>query len=459
MRGLHGFGFKKNGMPGEKVRQAETFLGRLDVSIPQSVEDEMVFDQRIWDPVLLSQIMRTCAKSSFRDAEDISNGLLRRADPDRFSFRTLQDTVRREGRLAEREMVRMAGQELRMYGFNPETGKPLEGAVLSETLTNPQISEDDRDEMAKLMMDAIEKYNGTTDDVEEQVRWETVAEMAGNIPDNTVILCVDEVGVHQQKETRRKDASREREAENHRKKDAREGKHYEETTVVYLRTKEGSYRFAAGDVLTAVLIAFGYMLHWNLLQNRDLMIFSDGARNIKNVIDSVFSFRPYTLNLDWFHLRKHCYEVLTMALYGGASNKERNESIRYHFDKRLFVGNIEGAKRYLDEIDPSIIKNRNKIEELKRYLDNKEYGIYPYAVRKEMGIINSSNQGEKSNDLVVAQRCKHNGMSWTGSGINGMRNINLIILNDEAVWYEEHTMIFKPIPLSEKVSEQYKDVA
>lgn len=152
----------------------------------------------------------------------------------------------------------------------------------------------------------------------------------------------------------------------------------------------------------------------------------------------------------------HRNEVLTMALAGGLKNKERNEEIRYHFDKRLFAGNIEEAKGYLDDLDPSTIKNPGKIEELKKYLDSKSYGIYPYAVRKEMGVINSSNQGEKCNDLVVAQRCKHNGMSWTGSGLTGMRNINLIILNNETAWYETHTLSYKPIPLSAKVSEQYR---
>ena len=42
----------------------------------------------------------------------------------------------------------------------------------------------------------------------------------------------------------------------------------------------------------------------------------------------------------------------------------------------------------MDELDPSLIKNPKKIEELKNYLDRKEDGIYSYAVRKELGFIN-----------------------------------------------------------------------
>ena len=439
------------------MRQVETFIGRIEVGIPPEIEKTMFFDQRLWDPNLMSQVNMACAKSSFRDAEEIANGFLRRTDADRFVYRTLQDTICREGKMVESEMLRMKNSELRMYGFDPENGKPMEGVILSESLTNPKVSEKDREEMARKMREAAERYNSSTMDPEEQVSWEILADSIDSIPDSTVVLCVDEVGVHQQKEARKKDAAKEEPITKERKKDAREGKHYEETTVVYLRSKEGTYRFAASDILTAVLIAFGYMLHWNIIQNRDLMIFSDGAQNIKNVIGSVFSFRPYTFNLDWFHLRKHCYEVLTMALVGGLPNRDRNDDIRYHFDKRLFAGNKEGAKRYLDELDPSVIKRPDKIEEVKRYLDKKEEGIYPYAVRKELGIINSSNQGEKSNDLVVAQRCKHNGMSWTGIGINGMRNINLIILNNESEWYETHTLSFNPVPLTYEVMKQYQE--
>ena len=39
-----------------------------------------------------------------------------------------------------------------------------------------------------------------------------------------------------------------------------------------------------------------------------------------------------------------------------------------------------------------------------------------YALRKELGLRNSSNLGEKSNDIIVADRQKHNGMSWSNNG-------------------------------------------
>jgi hypothetical protein len=42
--------------------------------------------------------------------------------------------------------------------------------------------------------------------------------------------------------------------------------------------------------------------------NRHLYIFSDGAQNIRKNIEAFFSFCPYTLMLDWYHLEKKMTE-------------------------------------------------------------------------------------------------------------------------------------------------------
>jgi len=46
------------------------------------------------------------------------------------------------------------------------------------------------------------------------------------------------------------------------------------------------------------------------------------------------------------------------------------------------------------------------------YLKRNTPYIPCYAIRKELGLRNSSNIGEKMNGLVVSNRQKHNGMSW-----------------------------------------------
>ena len=451
---------KKTPMTGtRKIREAETYIGRINVEVPPEMDNNMVFSERLWEPSFLARVMELCSSASYQSMASSLNGLLRRSEKERMSHRTLQDTVCREGKRINSEFAFLRKAELEKNGFDPQTGVPLPDAVLDEHLVSPSFPEDEKKELLEKLKETADRYNKSTEDPEEQIRWETVVKGIDRMPENTVVLCIDDVGVHEQKGVRKKDASQGNtpriENQEGRKKDARIGRKVIQTTVIYLRSKEGEYRFAAGSVLEAVLTALAYMLHWSMLSDRQLVIFSDGAKNIKGVVEKVFAFRPYSLYLDWYHLEKHCYEVLTMALTGGLENKERNESIRHQFDKRLFAGNYQDAIAFLERLDPSVIKNEKKLEEVKEYIRNKRDYIYVYALRRGLGIINSSNQGEKSNDLIVAQRCKHNGMSWTNTGIRGMRSIRLLTLNQETDWYVTHIMTFKPTPLSEKVAMQY----
>ena len=67
-----------------------------------------------------------------------------------------------------------------------------------------------------------------------------------------------------------------------------------------------------------------------------------------------------------------------------------------------------------------------------------------YALRKRLGLRVSSNRGEKANDLVVAQRQKHNGMSWSKSGSSGLANVSALFLNKEDEnWINRRTIEFK----------------
>ncbi len=54
-----------------------------------------------------------------------------------------------------------------------------------------------------------------------------------------------------------------------------------------------------------------------------------------------------------------------------------------------------------------------------------------YALRQRLGLRISSNRAEKANDLVVAKRQKHNGMSWSKPGPLGLANVSAIFLNKE----------------------------
>ena len=76
---------------------------------------------------------------------------------------------------------------------------------------------------------------------------------------------------------------------------------------------------------------------------------------------------------------------------------------------------------------------------------DKNYSYIPcYAVRKELGLRNSSNPVEKANDMTVAQRQKHNGMSWSKSGSRALAGIQAVYLNgEENTWFIKKKLNFQ----------------
>ncbi len=79
-----------------------------------------------------------------------------------------------------------------------------------------------------------------------------------------------------------------------------------------------------------------------------------------------------------------------------------------------------------------------------QYLDRNYSYISCYALRKELGLRNSSNPVEKANDTTVAQRQKHNGMSWSKGGSSAMTHIRAVYLNGEGEdWNKKGTLRFQ----------------
>jgi len=55
----------------------------------------------------------------------------------------------------------------------------------------------------------------------------------------------------------------------------------------------------------------------------------------------------------------------------------------------------------------------------------------------------SSNLVEKANDLVVSNRQKHNGMSWSADGSTSLATLTSVRLNDEHMnWLSNHDITF-----------------
>jgi len=65
------------------------------------------------------------------------------------------------------------------------------------------------------------------------------------------------------------------------------------------------------------------------------------------------------------------------------------------------------------------------------YLDRNQAYLPCDAVRKRLGLRNSSNIGEKMNDLLVSNRQKHQGMSWSVSGSRAMAALEALKRNED----------------------------
>ena len=92
---------------------------------------------------------------------------------------------------------------------------------------------------------------------------------------------------------------------------------------------------------------------------------------------------------------------------------------------------MDEAIAYLQNLDESTLRPINRIDDLCQYIEKHREHIPPYALRAELGLRNSSNRVEKANDLCVAQRQKHNGMSWSTSGSSALAQISALILNNQ----------------------------
>ncbi|MGK5093363.1 hypothetical protein WDW89_15305 [Deltaproteobacteria bacterium TL4] len=171
-----------------------------------------------------------------------------------------------------------------------------------------------------------------------------------------------------------------------------------------------------------MLLAF--LLH-NQLGGCPWGFFVDG-HFLYSTLLAFFSWRSQlTVILDWFHLEKKCKELLSMACKGCLL---RN-SVLDQLLPLLWHGLVEQAVESLRQLPESQIKNQAELSPLIRYLQKNRPMIPAYEIRKQLGLRNSSNRGEKANDLLVADRQKNNGMSWSKAGSVALASVTALKKN------------------------------
>lgn len=172
-----------------------------------------------------------------------------------------------------------------------------------------------------------------------------------------------------------------------------------------------------------------------------LVFISDGARVIKEYVQKYFGFKQLYYILDWFHLEKKCEQFMSMGIKG---TMDKKREIKDKLISILWTGNVEEAKSYVGKIKKKHVKSQKQLDDLCAYLDRKKYDIPCYALRSMAGVRNSSNPIEKANDIIVAQRQKHKGMSWSKKGSSALATITATCSNCETGnWLSSGKIEFK----------------
>lgn len=414
----------------------ETFTGRYEILVPYEIKKKLHFDERLWLPELLYLTMKQVSKESYRNSAFTINGFLRRKGNDKILYRNLQYKCKRFGQLIKKEIDKWTKNILNESGVDYEKGMIVDETrlkkAIDQTTSTSKLTNDDINVINKY----IDNYNSKKVDNSEKINLKIdTSNRRHNIiynKNNFVALSVDQVGTKKQKKARK--------CNNSKKTDDQKTN---QISVIHLQNGNDVYKIGMDSLEKAMYVALAIIIKFKLLRNKFLLIFTDGATNIFEAAKKVFCCCEYEFLLDWFHVKKRCYELFSMALKALKKNKKNiKKEIRDKFLKMIFVSNIDFALNYLNCIDKSLIKNQDKFDEIYNYVRRKSAFLYCYAIRKGLHVVNSSNRVEKLNDCLVSARCKHKGMSWSPNGLKGIVYLRLLLLSKETNWISEHCLNF-----------------
>ena len=245
---------------------------------------------------------------------------------------------------------------------------------------------------------------------------------------HTTYIGLDDVCNKRQKENRCADTPVSIDNTNNRKDGKKRYKKRKQLyhTVAKVFTPTQSYTLTAPKIglLWATLIAF--LLHNGCLPTLWIGLV-DGQRSLHSFISNRLKWRHCRLLLDWYHLRKKIHG----QMYMGLKTNDRRDTVLLHVEQLLWYGLIDQAIEYINQIPKQQIKNKEKLTILIGYFERNRALIPNYALRKQLGLLLSSNRVEKENDFIVSARQKHNGMSWTRQGSDALALITANKRNNE----------------------------
>lgn len=336
-------------------------------------------------------------------------------------LRTLWDNAEAEGRQLQAHIEQLAATTLAAHGFTPE-GAPPAGA--------------DYPDQVMVTLPA-EQVAATIRECAPQPEWVAAMEsnpVAYEDPAHSVLVAIDDVGVKQQKAHRGRSV-----ASDASEQAAPEEQKRVHHTVARIAQGASAYILTGGGVASVLVFVLAFLLR-NQLLHGNLVFFVDGQRTLHATILQVFAwFAPLQIVLDWYHLMEKCKLQLSLALKG----RVVRNTVLTRLRPLLWHGCVTQAVATLRDIPTDQVKDQAALDKLVGYFERNRSSIPCYAVRKKLGLRNSSQAGEKANDLVVSTRQKHNGMSWRPRGSTALASITALVKNHEyPCWFSNQTLAF-----------------
>jgi hypothetical protein len=368
----------------------------------------------------LAMITGATDKSYRKTATSLNR--FRHQEADGTPMSTLRDQTEREGSRLQQAIEQQADHLLEAHHIprNGELSHLPQGLLVPMTTTLPGETTLPNLALADALMLAQQEAPAGTDLRANPVPYE--------VPRTTVNICLDEVGTKRQKASRGSTST------------SSDSPKTIQHTIVHVEQQGRRYILAGYGVATTLRILMALLVHNGCLGYR-LQFFTDGQRSLQDAIRRCFAWHPaVALILDWYHLHKKCATQLSLAMTG---RTPRNEALK-RLLPLLWYGLIDQAIAVIKALDRTHVKNATELDRLIGYLERNRPGIPCYAVRKRLGLRNSSQLGEKMNDLVVADRQKRRGMSWSMAGSTALASLTALVKNGEvAQWLSEGTVNFK----------------
>ena len=363
-------------------------------------------------------MLQIASVMSFRNGANILNRM-RRTDKGIISM-TFSNCVEREGDCIQQSMEEKSEAATDEKGF----AVSADGVVTWKDTGNEVAQEDLRSspghidaEVVHAAAKSLKLVKGSYDPTD----YERIG---------SVNISSDEVGVKRQTENRPRD---EEKAQPKRV----------ENTVIHVEVpnetdnpkvaSSSSYILNCSSVLGAFRLLLGFLCKNGLLCET-LVFFADGAKNLNTAIATMFRFANIKIILDWYHLKKKMEETSSSI----CNNRFYRNELLQRIMPLLWRGNVDGAAAVLKSIDMVMVKDKSTLNYLMGYLERVRANIPNYMLRDALGLRNSSNRGEKANDLIVSNRQKHNGMSWSDTGSVSLASVSAVLYNNELDNWIQH---------------------